>query len=120
MLIHVEVALGGNFQVERSVPRHQLKHVIEKPDARGNFGAAAPIEIDRQAYIGFGRGAVHARASHGHNFSRSFVLCRIAREPCRRSCAARTRCASLPRASTPKNGTPARRAARASSSTSPR
>ena len=49
-------------------------------------------------------------------FSNSLALCKNQRAPCFRNCPARTRCASLPCGKTPRNGTPARLEASASSS----
>src|SRR5271168_473979 len=45
VLIHIEIALRGDLQIETAVTRDQVQHVIEETDARVNFGLAAAIEI---------------------------------------------------------------------------
>ena len=49
MLIDVEIAGGLDVEVEGAVPREQLQHVIEKPDA-GRDGIAA-ASLDRQLQL---------------------------------------------------------------------
>ena len=44
VLIDVEVAGGGDRQVERAVTREQLEHVVEEPDAGADVVAAAAVE----------------------------------------------------------------------------
>src|SRR6185503_97120 len=44
MLIDVQVALGGEFQVERAMPGKQLEHVVKEPDSRVHVVATLAIE----------------------------------------------------------------------------
>src|SRR5208282_3238603 len=48
MLIHVQVALGGEAEIEAAVTRDEVEHVIKEGNARGNDGLAATIEIQTQ------------------------------------------------------------------------
>ena len=45
VLIHIQITLGGDFQIERAVPRNQLQHMIQEAYACRNFGAAPAIEV---------------------------------------------------------------------------
>ncbi len=47
MLVHVKIAPRAQFEVEASVPREQLQHVVEKADASGHFvfASAQPISF---------------------------------------------------------------------------
>ena len=91
MLVHIEVAFGRDFQIHGAVPRHEVQHVIEKPNARGDIGAALSIEIQVNQDIRLLCDAMNAGAPHFQYFSSSLVLCRMMRAPCRRNCAARNR-----------------------------
>lgn len=53
VLIHVKVAGSIEPQVETAMARHQIKHVIEKRNSRGNFGFAPAIEIQVQVDLRF-------------------------------------------------------------------
>src|SRR5271166_5791864 len=64
MLVHVEVALRSQLQVERAVARHQLKHVIEEADSAADLGAAAAFDGERNANVGLVRLAVNVSAPH--------------------------------------------------------
>ena len=120
VLVHIEVSARGEFQIHRAVPRHKRQHVIEKWNPGRDFRTPAAVEVQAHGDVGFRCGAAQLCFSHRHNFSKSLTLSMTARAPNLRSVAARCRCASLPRGSTPKNGTRALRAASASSILSPR
>src|SRR5687767_4488271 len=64
MLIDVEIAGNLQRQVEGAVTRHELQHVVEKPDAGGDVVAAAPFQRQLQANRGFARVAGDYRAAH--------------------------------------------------------
>ena len=49
MLIDVEVAAGGDREIEATMTRDEIEHVIEKADAGPILEAAAAVEIDRDA-----------------------------------------------------------------------
>src|ERR1700736_4276171 len=115
MLVHIEVASRREFQIHRSVACHKCQHVIEKWNSRRDFCAALSIEIQAHQDVCFSCGTAQIRFSHRQNFSKSLTLCITASAPNSRSLDARNRCASLPSGRTPKNGTRARLAARASS-----
>src|SRR5258708_30414321 len=119
VLVHVEIAARGEFQIHCSVARHEREHMIEERNAGRDFRAAATIEVQAHSNIGFRCGAAQIRFSHRQNLSRSFTLCSTARAPNSRSLVARNRYPSLPSGSTPKKGTRARLAASASSILSP-
>src|SRR5690242_2643578 len=120
VLVDIEIAFRRDLQIHRSVARHQIQHVIEEPNAARYICAALSIEIQANLHVRLFGHAMHAGAPHFQYFSSSLVLCRMMRAPWRRSCAARTRWASLPWRSTPRKGTPARFDAKASSRLSPR
>ena len=48
VLIHVEVALGNDVEVHRSVPRDELQHVIEETNAGGHAGLPRPSRFTRR------------------------------------------------------------------------
>ncbi len=120
VLVHVEVAARGEFQIHRAVARDERQHVIEERNTRRDFRAATAVEIQAHDNVGFRCSAAQTRFSHRQNFSRSLTLCSMASAPNSRSLVARKRCASLPCGRTPKKGTRARLAASASSILSPR
>ena len=55
MLIDVQVALGLDHQIDGRMPGQEREHVVEEADARGDLRAAAAVEIDFEADIGFRR-----------------------------------------------------------------
>ena len=64
MLIDVEIPCGVNPQVEGPVPRHQLQHVIEKPDAGADAILPLAVERDRQFDLRLGGLPVDYGAAH--------------------------------------------------------
>jgi len=58
MLIDVEVTLGFDRKIERSMPRDQIEHVVEKSNSGGDTGLAFAIKIEAHANIGLVRFAV--------------------------------------------------------------
>ena len=65
VLVDVEVALGGDGEIERTVTRNEIEHVIEETDAGGDFGLAAAIDQEAEADVGFLRFAMDGgRATH--------------------------------------------------------
>jgi hypothetical protein len=64
MLIDVEIPVRVNPQVEGSVPRHELQHVIEKPDAGVHAILPLAVERDRQLNLRLGRLPVDYGAAH--------------------------------------------------------
>ena len=64
MLIDIEIAARIDAQVEPPVPREELEHVIEKPDARTHAVPPLALEGDRERDAGFLRPAIDYRAAH--------------------------------------------------------
>ena len=64
VLIDVEVAGGGDRQVERAVAREQLQHVVEEPDAGADVVAAATVERQFEMDLRLGGLPVDHRAAH--------------------------------------------------------
>src|SRR5439155_20669338 len=66
VLIDVEIALGGDGEIECTVTSDEIEHVIEKADACGDFGFTAAVECEAEADVGLGSlamdggGATHA------------------------------------------------------------
>ena len=54
VLVDVEIAFGGDGEIECAVAREEIEHVIEKTDAGGDFGFAAAVEREAEADVGFG------------------------------------------------------------------
>jgi hypothetical protein len=53
VLVHVEVAFGLQGEIEGSVFREELQHVIEEADAGGDFVAAFAFYAERARDLGF-------------------------------------------------------------------
>src|SRR5689334_18800658 len=64
MLIDVEIARGSEVEIERAVPRQQLEHVIEEPDAGPDTVPPAPLDRELQRDLRFRRPAIDHRAAH--------------------------------------------------------
>jgi hypothetical protein len=67
VLIDVQIALRFDMQIERAVTRDEVEHVIEKANAGGDFGGAAPVEIQTQTdarLVGFAIDCGGASARH--------------------------------------------------------
>ena len=58
VLVYVEVAFGGDGEIERTVARDEIEHVIEEANAGGDFGFAAAVEREAEANVCFGGDAV--------------------------------------------------------------
>src|SRR5208282_4724477 len=65
MLIHVEIATRPERQVESSVVREELQHMVEEPDAGGHLIAPASLNGQRDLYLCFFAGALDTSSSHG-------------------------------------------------------
>src|SRR5450631_419662 len=50
MLINVEISIALEIEVECTMPRHKLQHVIEKPDAGANVVGARAFQCQLQRY----------------------------------------------------------------------
>ncbi len=68
VLIHIQIALAGEIQVERAVPCEQLQHVVEKPDARRDAVLALALDREPERDLGFGRIAVERGSALGFGF----------------------------------------------------
>ena len=65
VLVHVQVALGAQLQVEGAVAGKKLQHVVEKADAGGNVIASLAFNGERQFDVRLRGGAVKLGLSHG-------------------------------------------------------
>src|SRR5688572_5581153 len=63
VLVHVEIARRLECQIEAAVPREQLEHVIEEPDAGPDVIAAAAVDCQRAFNLRLGRLAIERRCS---------------------------------------------------------
>src|ERR1700688_4196588 len=52
VLVDVQIAARGQFQIEGAVPGDEFQHVVEKTDPRGNARVAAPVQIQAELDIG--------------------------------------------------------------------
>src|SRR5277367_605433 len=64
VLIHIEVAGGCERKVESSVPREQLKHVVEKTNSRRDLISPSAFKGERNCNVGFCCFAVQLRFPH--------------------------------------------------------
>src|SRR5208283_4146730 len=74
MVIYMQIAAGGDLQIEESVARKALEHVIEERHAGFCLAAAASVELERNIYRSLARLAL--------DFRTAFRLDR--RQPCDR------------------------------------
>src|SRR6266704_3175070 len=51
MLVHVEIAAGVQFQIERTVPRNEFEHVVEEANSRGDARFSVAVEIQFQTDV---------------------------------------------------------------------
>ena len=52
MRVDVKIARASDFEIEQAVPREQLEHMIEKPDAGCDLRLAAAVEVDLHLHVG--------------------------------------------------------------------
>ena len=64
MIVDVQVAPGGNLQVQETVTGDLLKNVLEEPDACRNHRLFRAVEIDGEGDVGFLGLALDGRATH--------------------------------------------------------
>src|SRR5260370_37878193 len=64
VLVDIEIALGLNLEVENTVTREQLQHVVEKADARLYFVPTATFDGQSQPDIGFRGRAMEGGLPH--------------------------------------------------------
>ena len=69
MLVHVQIALGAQFQVEAAVFGEQLQHVIEETDAGRDFIGPAPLDAQPSGNARFLGIAADGRVPHDANTS---------------------------------------------------
>jgi hypothetical protein len=50
----MQIAAGGDVEVEQAMAPEGGQHVVEKADAGGNAGFPGAIEVEAEFYIGFG------------------------------------------------------------------
>src|SRR5208282_6110521 len=68
MLIHLQVAFGGEAKIEAAVARDEVQHVIEERNAGRDFGLAPAIEMQAEINLRF-FGVAANGGSSGHRFS---------------------------------------------------
>ena len=65
MRVDVQVALGGQFQIERRVAGDLVEHVVEKADACRNMRVSGAVEADGDRNLRLGGIALDFAAAHG-------------------------------------------------------
>ena len=70
MKIDVEVALGGDVEVDQAVTGELIEHMVEKSDAGRDTGGPGPVEIDGDLELGLFGLARDGGAAHGFLFAR--------------------------------------------------
>ena len=58
VLVHVQVAVAEEVEVEAAMSREQLQHVVEEADAGADVVRALAVKVQRQFDPGFGGVAV--------------------------------------------------------------
>src|SRR5208283_4738198 len=64
MLVHVQIAVRLQLQVESAVARNQLQHMVEKTDSAADLGATVAFNRHRNADVGFFGLAMNAGVPH--------------------------------------------------------
>jgi hypothetical protein len=64
VLIYMQIALRGDLQIDETVPRDLIEHVIEEADSGRNIGFTGPVEVHLDADIGFLGLSLYRGASH--------------------------------------------------------
>ena len=65
VVIYMQVAAGRDLQVEESVPRETLEHVIEERHTGLCLAAPGPVELERGGHGGLARLALDLGAALG-------------------------------------------------------
>ena len=65
MLVDMQVTLASHCDVEQSVAREKLQHMVEEADAGLDLGRTCAIEGEADRDVGLGRLARNARGAHG-------------------------------------------------------
>jgi hypothetical protein len=66
VLVYLQIAGGLQAEIEGAVACDEIQHVIEKSNARGDFGFASTIEIQPEIDLGFLSIALYS-CGPGHN-----------------------------------------------------
>jgi hypothetical protein len=61
MVIDFEIALSGQFQIEKAVARETLEHMVEKGHAAMDFTVSGAIELEGRGDLGLARAALDRR-----------------------------------------------------------
>ena len=77
VLIDVEVAARVDAQIERAVPRDELQHVIEEPDAAAHAVPSLAVERETERDLRLAGAPIDHRAAHSTS-----SITAIAREVC--------------------------------------
>jgi hypothetical protein len=51
VLVDIKIPPRSDRQIKRSMSRYQLQHMIEKPNARGDFRFAAAVQFQAQSDV---------------------------------------------------------------------
>src|SRR5438445_3470751 len=120
MLVDIEIAIGLEREIEATMLREQLQHVIEEADSGGDPVVSAVFDLELAGDLRLPGVTLHGGGSHRMSASSSWLM----------SSSTALACSSLNRAQSssrralvldamPMNGTPAALALRASSTVSP-
>src|SRR5262245_2275577 len=74
MLVHVEIAICADLQIEASMPGEEVEHVVEKPDAGGHVVGTAAVERQPDVDPCFVRLPIHYAAPHNTSSSASIIV----------------------------------------------
>ncbi len=65
VIVHVQVAIGADGQVDHGVARDLVEHVVEESDAGGDVRGAGAVEVDGHLDPGLGGLPGDLGAAHG-------------------------------------------------------
>jgi hypothetical protein len=65
VMIHLQIAFCGDFEIDERMPRQLLEHVIEKTDSGCKLGHAGTVQNDGDGDFGFLRSPANRGTSHG-------------------------------------------------------
>ena len=65
MGVDMQIAISLDLQIDQTVPRNLVQHVVQKRHAAGQRCRAAAIQVDSHRDTGLGSVAVYACGTHG-------------------------------------------------------
>src|SRR2546425_6915531 len=86
MVVDFQVALAADFQIEQSMLREQLDHMIKKRQASADARTAIAIEVDLNPHVSLFRLALNSRLADSvlfFHYQRYLFVRRVCQKPAR-------------------------------------